>query len=402
MLPSWPVKTTFDLIVVGGGIVGAATAYQYRQRNPSARIAILEKEARPAAHQTGRNSGVIHSGLYYKPGSLKAQTCLSGYAQLLDFCAENAVAHEVCGKIVVATDAQEAQRLRGLADRGTENGLQGLRFVDADQAREIEPHIQAYEALWVPQTGIVDYVGMTEKLLERATDGHGSVRLNCRVHGLKRSGSISHVETSEGTYEAPHVVVCAGLQSDRMAAKDGVRNGIRIVPFRGDYYDLTPEAAHKVRHLVYPVPDPEFPFLGVHFTRMVEGGVECGPNAVFSFAREGYSKTAFDAKDSTSALGFGGTWRLFAKHWRYGLGEYERAFSKLKFLTALQKMMPGLQMEDIVPGRAGIRAQALDQAGKLVDDFVIERGEAAVHVINAPSPAATASLAIGEEILRRL
>jgi L-2-hydroxyglutarate oxidase len=392
----------FDLIVVGGGIVGAATAYQYRQRHPSARIAVFEKEARPAAHQTGRNSGVIHSGLYYKPGSLKARTCLSGYAQLLDFCAENAVAHEVCGKIVVATDAQEAARLRGLAERGTQNGLQGLRFVDTAQAREIEPHIEAFEALWVPQTGIVDYVGMTQKLLDRATEGQGSLRLNCRVLELTRKGAVSEVKTTEGTFEAPYVVVCAGLQSDRIAAKDGVRNGIRIVPFRGDYYDLRPEAAHKVRNLVYPVPDPEFPFLGVHFTRMVEGGVECGPNAVFSFAREGYTKTAFDAKDSASALGFGGTWRLFAQHWRYGLGEYERAFSKPKFLKALQKMMPGLQMEDIVPGRAGIRAQALDQSGKLVDDFVIERGAAAVHVINAPSPAATASLAIGEEILRRL
>jgi L-2-hydroxyglutarate oxidase len=393
---------TFDLIVVGGGIVGAATAYQYRQLHPLARIAVFEKEARPAAHQTGRNSGVIHSGLYYKPGSLKARTCLSGYAQLLDFCTENGVAHEVCGKIVVATDAQEAARLRGLAERGTQNGLQGLRFLDADQARDIEPHIEAHEALWVPQTGIVDYVGMTKKLLERATEAQGSVRLNCRVLELTRKGAVSEVKTTEGTFEAPYVVVCAGLQSDRIAAKDGVRNGIRIVPFRGDYYDLTPEAAHKVRNLVYPVPDPEFPFLGVHFTRMVEGGVECGPNAVFSFAREGYTKTAFDAKDSASALGFGGTWRLFAHHWRYGLGEYERAFSKPKFLKALQKMMPGLQMEDIVPGRAGIRAQALDQQGKLVDDFVIERGAAAVHVINAPSPAATASLAIGEEILRRL
>ena len=396
------MQSTFDLIVVGGGIVGAATAYQFRQRHPEARIGVIEKEARPAAHQTGRNSGVIHSGLYYKPGSLKASTCLSGYTQLLDFCSENEVAHEVCGKIVVATDAPEASRLRGLAERGTENGLQGLRFLDAAQAREIEPHIEAFEALWVPHTGIVDYVGMTEKLLERATDGLGSVRLNCRVLGLALKGAVSVVKTTEGTFQAPHVVVCAGLQSDRISAQDGVKSGVRIVPFRGDYYDLTTEAAHKVRNLVYPVPNPEFPFLGVHFTRMVEGGVECGPNAVFSFAREGYTKTAFDIKDSASALGFGGTWRLFAQHWHYGLGEYERAFSKPKFLKALQKMMPGLQMEDIVPGRAGIRAQALDQTGKLVDDFVIERGEAAVHVINAPSPAATASLAIGEEILRRL
>ena len=396
------MESTFDLIVVGGGIVGAATAYQFRQHHPNARIGVLEKEARPAAHQTGRNSGVIHSGLYYNPGSLKARTCLSGYAQLLEFCAENTVAYEVCGKIVVATDAQEAERLRGLAERGTENGLEGLRFLDSDQAREIEPHIEAYEALWVPQTGIVDYVGMTEKLLERATDGPGSVRLNCRVLRLARKEAVSEVITSEGTLEAPYVVVCAGLQSDRIAAQDGVQKSIRIVPFRGDYFDLTPGAAHKVRNLVYPVPNPEFPFLGVHFTRMVQGGVECGPNAVFSFAREGYSKMAFNAKDSASALSFRGTWRLFAKHWRYGLGEYERAFSKPKFLKALQKMMPGLQMEDIVHGRAGIRAQALDQTGNLVDDFVIERGEAAVHVINAPSPAATASLAIGEEILRRL
>ncbi|MFM1884843.1 MAG: hypothetical protein RL168_1027, partial [Bacteroidota bacterium] len=344
-------------------------------------------------------SGVIHSGLYYKPGSLKATTCLSGYAQLLDFCAEYGVAHEVCGKIVVATDTQEAERLAILVERGKENGLEGLTYLDPQQTKEVEPHIEAYQSLWVPQTGIVDYVGMTETLLRVATDGQGSFRTKSRVLKMYRSGDTRYVQTKEATYQAPKVVVCAGLQSDRMAHQDGVNNGIRIVPFRGDYYDLTHEATHKVQNLIYPVPDPQFPFLGVHFTRMVGGEVECGPNAVFSFAREGYHKTAFAAPDSWDALSFGGTWKLFAAHWRYGLGEYERAFSKAKFLKALQKMMPGLTMEDIQPGRAGIRAQALDGHGRLVDDFVIEEGDAATHVINAPSPAATASLAIAEHIL---
>ncbi len=394
------MQTSFDLIVVGGGIVGAATAFQFRKQHPTAKILVLEKEGRPAAHQTGRNSGVIHSGLYYKPGSLKATTCLSGYAQLLDFCAEYRVAHEVCGKIVVATDPQEADRLAILVERGKQNGLEGLTYLDPQQTKEIEPHIEAYQSLWVPQTGIVDYVGMTETMLRVATDGQGSFRAKNRVLKMYRKGGTRFVETKEAIYQAPKVVVCAGLQSDRMAHQDGVDNGIRIVPFRGDYYDLTHEAAHKVRNLIYPVPDPQFPFLGVHFTRMVGGEVECGPNAVFSFAREGYHKTAFEAADSWSALSFGGTWKLFAAHWRYGLGEYERAFSKAKFLKALQKMMPGLTMEDIQPGRAGIRAQALDGQGRLVDDFVIEEGDAATHVINAPSPAATASLAIAEHILQ--
>lgn len=394
------MKSNFDLIVVGGGIVGAATAFQFKKQHPGTKILVLEKEGRPASHQTGRNSGVIHSGLYYKPGSLKATTCLSGYAQLLDFCAEYGVMHEVCGKIVVATNAQEAERLAILVERGKQNGLEGLTYLDAQQTKEVEPQIEAYQSLWVPQTGIVDYVGMAETMLRVATDGQGSFRTKNRVLKMYRKGDTRFVETKEATYQAPKVVVCAGLQSDRMAHQDGVDNGIRIVPFRGDYYDLTDEATHKVRNLIYPVPDPQFPFLGVHFTRMVGGEVECGPNAVFSFAREGYHKTAFEAADTWAALSFGGTWKLFAAHWRYGLGEYERAFSKAKFLKALQKMMPGLTMEDIQPGRAGIRAQALDGQGRLVDDFVIEQGDAATHVINAPSPAATASLAIAEHILK--
>lgn len=393
----------FDFIAVGGGIVGAATAYQYAQRHPGARIAILEKEKRPAAHQTGRNSGVIHSGLYYSPGSLKAQTCLKGYTQLLDFCEAHHVHYEVCGKIVVATNNEESNRLEILQERGRKNGLAGLEFLDSRQTREVEPHIQALRALWVPQTGIVDYPGMAEALIRRALESKGSLHLETQVSSLERKGDLTTLKSHNGDlFEAPLVVVCAGLQSDRMAQMDGLKSTVRIVPFRGDYYDLTPAAAHKVRNLVYPVADPNFPFLGVHFTRMVDGGVECGPNAVFSFAREGYHKTAFDLRDSASALSFGGTWRLFSQHWRYGLGEYERAFSKAKFLQALQKMMPGLTMADIVPGRAGIRAQALTPQGKLVDDFVIENGAAAVHVLNAPSPAATASLAIGEEILHRL
>ncbi len=394
---------TFDFIVIGGGIVGAATAYQYAQRNPLARIAVLEKESAPAAHQTGRNSGVIHSGLYYKPGSLKAKTCLSGYTQLLEFCQAHDVAHEVCGKIVVATDEAESARLDVLFNRGLENGLEGLALLDPRETRGIEPHISACRSLWVPQTGMVDYPGMTQAMLLLAMRAGGSLRLQTTVARLARRHGVTTVHTIGGeSYQAPQVVVCAGLQSDRLAHADGVKSGMRIIPFRGDYYDLTPQAAYKVRNLVYPVPDPAFPFLGVHFTRMVDGGVECGPNAVFSFAREGYRRTSFDAADTASALGFAGTWKLFASHWRYGLGEYQRAFSKRKFLTALQKMMPDLQIHDIVPGRAGIRAQALDDKGHLVDDFVMETGESAIHVLNAPSPAATASLAIAQEILERI
>lgn len=384
----------YDFILVGGGIVGAAVAYKLGKAYPEAKIVLIEKESALATHQTGRNSGVIHSGLYYKPGSLKARTCLDGYRQMLEFAAEQGVKHDTCGKIVAAVGLEEEVRLETLRLRGLENGLEGLRYLSDEELRDREPEVSATKALLVPQTGIIHYADAVEAMLRA---GKGAVRLNTEVLGFTRDG----VKTKDGEVRGKHVIVCAGLQSDRLAQRDGVDSGLQIVPFRGDYYELSPRAQAKVKHLIYPVPDPNFPFLGVHFTRMVHGGVECGPNAVFSFAREGYSKTAFDGRDTATALGYAGTWKLFAKHWRYGLGEYERAFSKTKFLSALQRLIPSLELEDLHPGRAGIRAQALRRDGSLEDDFVLRQGERAFHVLNAPSPAATASLAIADEILKQ-
>lgn len=396
------MNLNFDHIVIGAGIVGMATAYKLQLKYPDARILVLEKEKAPAQHQTGRNSGVIHSGIYYKPGSLKATTCVNGYHQLLQFVREFDVAHEICGKLIVATNESEVNRLPGIIERGIANGLGQLRLIDPKEIREIEPFVGGIQAIRVEQTGIVDYPAMTSRLQGRMS----AIQSGSRVHYLEEVQAIGHqgqtisIKTNKGQYQTQSLVACAGLQSDRIARLDGLNPEIRIVPFRGDYYELAPEAHHKVKHLIYPVPDPNFPFLGVHFTRMVHGGAECGPNAVFSFAREGYNKTDFHAGDTAASLGFAGTWKLFGKHWKYGLGEYHRAFSKTAFLKALRKLMPELQMHDLMPGRAGIRAQALNKQGGLVDDFVIQKSQGGVHVLNAPSPAATASLAIADEILK--
>lgn len=393
----------YDLVVVGGGIVGAATAYKLRQRYGDARLIVLEKEAGPALHQTGRNSGVIHSGLYYKPGSLKARTCIDGYRQLLDFCAAHDVHHEVCGKVVVAVTPEEAGRLPMLRQRGLENGLMGIESLDPQGIRAIEPMIGGLSGLFIPQTGIVDYRGMTRALLS-ATVSLGAapaeLRYGFHVASLREVDGVVELRSTQGQrVSGRRVIFCGGLQADRLARLDGLETDLRIVPFRGDYYELAPHARSKVRNLVYPVPDPQFPFLGVHFTRMHDGSVECGPNAVFSFKREGYSKTAFRWADTAEALGFSGTWRLFARHWRYGLGEYRRAFHKPSFLAALRRLMPGLEGRDLIPGRAGVRAQALRPDGSLEDDFVLMRSRRAVHALNVPSPAATASLAIADHLL---
>ena len=384
----------FDFVLIGGGIVGSSLYYKLAMAHPEAKIVLLEKESALATHQTGRNSGVIHSGLYYKPGSLKARTCIDGYAQMLDFAQEHGVKHEVCGKVVAALGGIEEAQLETLRLRGAENGLSGIRYLSQEELQEREPYLRATKALMVPQTGIINYADAAEAMLRV---GRGAVRLRTEVTGFTQEG----VKTTQGEVRGKHIIACAGLQSDRIAQLDGVDSGLRIVPFRGDYYELSLRAQAKVRHLIYPVPDPNFPFLGVHFTRMVHGGVECGPNAVFSFAREGYSKTAFNASDAFAALGYLGTWRLFAKHWRYGLGEYQRAFSKAKFLEALQRLIPTLESSDLQPGRAGIRAQALRPDGSLEDDFVLHQGNRAFHVLNAPSPAATASLAVADEIVRQ-
>lgn len=395
----------FDLIVVGGGVIGLATAYKWQLANPSKTVVVLEKERKLAQHQTGRNSGVIHSGIYYKPGSLKATTCFNGYAQIVEFAQKHHIPHDLCGKLIVATSEEELPQIDKILERGRENGLEGLEVIGPDRIKEIEPFVGGIKAIRVPQTGIIDYVAFTNKLAELIVEINPSSKVvkNQRVIRIrKESIEVSVVKTTENTFRSSKIVACGGLESDRLAKLDGLNPSMRIVPFRGDYYDLTPQGEHKVKHLIYPVPNPDFPFLGVHFTRMIAGGVECGPNAVFSFKREGYNRTSFDLKDTLSALSFGGTWKLFKTHWKYGLGEYERAFSKAKFLQALQKLIPSLEDTDITPARAGVRAQALSPDGRLVDDFVIEKGNAAIHVLNAPSPAATASLAIADEILLRM
>jgi L-2-hydroxyglutarate oxidase len=394
----------FDLIVIGGGVVGLATAYKWQLSHPKHKVLVLEKEKDLASHQTGRNSGVIHSGIYYKPGSLKARTCVDGYGQIVEFVKKHGVKHDICGKLIVATREEELEQIDRILERGKQNGLSGLSILNSQEIVEIEPFVEGLKAIRVPQTGIIDYVGFSKKLAEFVVEinSESLVLRENRVIGLSQRDSINIVQTTKQDYQANLVICCGGLEADRLASLDNLDLDMRIVPFRGDYYDLTYKGVHKVKHLIYPVPNPDFPFLGVHFTRMIEGGVECGPNAVFYFKREGYSKTSFSIKDTASALGFIGTWKLFKTHWRYGLGEYKRAFSKALFLKALQGLIPSLKDEDIVSARAGVRAQALSKDGSLVDDFVIKKGLVATHVINAPSPAATACLAIADYIITNL
>ncbi|MEN1679230.1 MAG: L-2-hydroxyglutarate oxidase [Planctomycetota bacterium] len=391
-----PAKAA-DLLVVGGGIVGLATAYRFSQAHTGKRVAVLEKEPRLAAHQTGRNSGVVHSGVYYKPGSLKARYCVEGRLQLEAFCQEHDVAYEQCGKVIVAIDDAEASRLDEIERRGNENGVPCER-IGVERLRELEPHAAGVAALHVTVTGIVDYVGMTQKLADLLIESGGEVILDARVSGLQTRADGVTAETTAGNYTAPLVVNCGGLHSDRLAAMSGANPEARIVPFRGEYYELTADAQHLVKNLIYPVPDPQFPFLGVHFTRMVEGGVECGPNAVLAFAREGYRKTSFNAGDLAQALLFPGMRRIALKHWRMGLGEMWRSVSKPAFVKALQRLVPEIQSEHLQPIDAGVRAQAVLPNGELVDDFVIDSTPRVVNVINAPSPAATAALQIGQHI----
>ena len=393
-------KTDFDIVIIGGGIIGLASAYKLTQHHPDLRLAVLEKENRLAAHQTGHNSGVIHSGLYYKPGSNKAKTCTAGRAELIGFAQRNEIPHEICGKVIVATDRRELPALEKILENGHANGVEGLERIGPERIREIEPAVSGIAGLWVPSTGIIDFVAVVEKLAELVQSGHAQnqVLTSHRVTGFDKHDFYTNVVTEQGRISTRYVINCAGLQSDRVARMDNVDVGVRIVPFRGDYVELTPQAAEKVRNLVYPVPDPAFPFLGVHFTRMIAGGVECGPNAVFAFKREGYGRTDFSLADSWEALSHWGTWLLFLRHWRYGLGEYARAFSRKLLLKQLQRLVPSVALEDMRPGNAGVRAQALGPGGRLVDDFKIEATPRAIHVLNAPSPAATASLAIGAHI----
>ena len=390
----------FDIAIVGGGIVGAATFYKIIKQRPELKVVLIEKEEELADHQTGHNSGVIHSGLYYTPGSKKAINCVKGRKELVQFCKQYGVAHDVCGKVVVATDAKELPHLDKIFEIGKKNGIEGIRKITGEEIKEYEPHCEGIAGIHVPVTGIVDYRGATKKMVEigKELSPHSEVKIGEAVTHTVYNGEFTTIKTSKGKYSSKYVVFCAGLQADRLARQDGVNLKERVVGFRGDYYVLTEQAVHKVKNLIYPVPNPDFPFLGVHFTRMTNGEVECGPNAVFTFKREGYGKTDFSLRDTYEALTYGGTWKLFFKNFKFGLNEYSRAFSKRLFLKTLQRLVPSLTMDDIKPGRAGVRALLLREDGDTKDDFRIEYTENSVHVLNAPSPAATAALAIGDDV----
>lgn len=393
--------TNYDIIIVGGGIVGLATAYKLTQQHPNKTILVLEKEKEVAAHQTGHNSGVIHSGIYYKPGSYKAINCVAGRRELMQFVKEHNIPHDICGKIIVATHESELAHMHKVFANGLANGVEGIELIDAARIKEIEPHCVGIAGIWVPCAGIIDYTDVARKYVEliHAKNNGSNVLTSHKVTNFIHKGDTTDVVTEKGTFTGKYIISCAGLQADRITKKDKVKTDSAIVGFRGDYYDLTEKGRAKVKNLIYPVPNPEFPFLGVHFTRMIKGGVECGPNAVFVFDREGYSKTAFSFKDTIEAFTFMGTWKFFKKHWRFGLDEYRGAFSKAYFLNRLRKLIPDLQMDDIMPtDRCGIRAMALSEEGNMLDDFKIEYQGNAMHVINSPSPAATASLAYGNEI----
>lgn len=387
-----------DVLIVGGGIVGLATAFRLLQQRPKTRVVLVEKEPAPARHQTGNNSGVIHSGLYYKPGSLKAANCRAGYQQLLDFCRAEGIPHDLCGKIVVATTEAELPRLAELQRRGDANGLTGLRTLSPAQIKEIEPHCTGIQGLWVPQTGIVDYTAVAERYADKIRTLGGEIIFNQRVEAIHRRDSSIEVASHDRTWTTRVLVTCAGLHSDRLAQLTHPDLPLRITPFRGEYFVLKPSAYHLVRNLIYPVPDPAFPFLGVHFTRMIQGGVECGPNAVFAFGREAYRKTDFHLRDTLETLAWPGFRIVARKYWRTGLGEFRRSLSKSAFVHALQRLIPEITAADLEPGGAGIRAQACDRDGRLLDDFDIRTDGNVIHICNAPSPAATASLAIGATV----
>ena len=386
-----------DVAVVGGGIVGLATALALSERFPGCRVAVLDKERRVAAHQTGHNSGVIHAGIYYKPGSYKARLCVDGVRRMVAFCEAHAIPYERCGKLIVATTADEIPRLEALHERGTANGVPDLRMIEPDEVRTIEPHARAVRALHSPRTAIVDYTAVASAMAATLAARGVQVVTGARVDGVNRVGRDLVLRTPLGPLTAANVVNCAGLQSDRVARCMGAKPGVRIIPFRGEYYTVRPDR-QLVRGLIYPVPDPEFPFLGVHFTKRIGGEIEAGPNAVLAFAREGYRMRNINAPDLLGVVGFGGFWRMAARYWRTGLYEFYRSLSKRLFVRDLQYLVPDITEADLAPGGSGVRAQAVSPTGALLDDFSIVESANAIHVLNAPSPAATASLAIGEHI----
>jgi len=388
---------TFDITIIGGGIVGLATAFSLSWQK-GLRVALLEAEPQVAAHQTGNNSGVIHSGLYYKPGSLKAKNCVEGREALYSFCRDHEIAYDQCGKIVVAVHKNELPGLADLKERGIANGLKGMRDLGPEQLKEYEPYVQGVAGLLISETGIVDYKQVSEKFADLIRLNGADIFLSTLFKDLKKTDDELILETNQNSIHTKHLINCGGLQSDRIARRCGVNPGVRIVPFRGEYYKIHPDKKYLVNNLIYPVPDPTFPFLGVHFTRMIDGAREAGPNAVLSFKREGYHKTSFSLKDTWDTFTYPGFLHLGTKYMKMGLGEFYRSYSKQAFVRALQKLIPEIQSIDIVPGGAGVRAQALEKSGKLVDDFHIVEAENMIHVLNAPSPAATASISIGNKI----
>lgn len=388
-----------DVVVIGGGIVGLGVGLEITRRFPRRRLLVLEKEGRVARHQSGHNSGVIHSGVYYKPGSLKARLCVTGAAAMVDFCREHGIPHQVCGKVIVATGKEELPRLEELRKRGEANGLTGLRMIWPEELREIEPNAVGVQALVVPSTGITDYALVCEKYAELIAANGGTVKTSAAAIGIRRSSNEIVVETMKGAFSAGALINCAGLYSDQISRMAGDNPGVMIVPFRGEYYDITPERASLVKALIYPVPDPRFPFLGVHFTRRITGKVDAGPNAVLALAREGYRHTSINLRDLAGSLGYGGFWRMARKNWRSGIGEWHRSLSKPAFVRALRKLLPAIEENDLVPGGSGVRAQALKPDGTLVDDFQFVPSGKILHVLNVPSPAATASLMIGKTIV---
>jgi L-2-hydroxyglutarate oxidase LhgO len=390
----------FDIVVIGGGIVGLSTAMQACQLFPRLRLVLVEKEDRVARHQSGHNSGVIHSGIYYKPGSLKARLCVEGAAAMATFCREHAIPVEICGKIIVATTAEEIARLQGLLERGQANGIAGLKLLDQAQAREIEPHCGGMGWLHVPGTGITDYVAVCEKYAELLVANGGTVSTGTEVTGIVRSNGEIMVETTRGSLGTKYLINCAGLHSDRVSRMAKEKTEVTIVPFRGEYYDLVRDREHLVRGLLYPVPDLRFPFLGVHFTRKIGGGVDAGPNAVLAFKREGYRRNDFSLQDAASTFAYRGFWNMAAKYWRSGAGEFYRSFHKPAFVRALQTLLPEIGGADLVADGSGVRATAVSKDGSLVDDFQFVCSQNMLHVWNVVSPAATASLPIGREIVR--
>jgi L-2-hydroxyglutarate oxidase len=391
-----------DVAIVGAGIVGLAVGLQIVRKNPGLKIIVLEKESGIASHQTGHNSGVIHSGLYYKPGSLKARLCVEGSAAMVRFCKEHGIPYEICGKIIVATEEDETPGLQELLRRGRANGVSDMRELSAGEIREIEPHASGLRGIHVPTTGITDFKMVSVKYAELIEQAGGTILTSSGVQRILRETAGIALETTSGPVHARFLVNCAGLQSDLVAKMAGASLGLRIVPFRGEYYELIPSKHHLVKGLLYPVADPRFPFLGVHFTRRIHGGVEAGPNAVLSFKREGYTRTSFDLSDTLSTALFPGFWTMASHNWKSGVGEVYRSWNKRAFTRALQKLLPSLTEHDIQPGGSGVRAQALDRSGKLLDDFHFVNQDRILHVCNVPSPAATASLVIGREIVSML